>query len=211
VPRDRTLCEIALEFGSYPRGRYVHPDGQPTGEADNFAVALSPLSQLYGRTEAARFGPNALQAVRLAMLRADLSRRVVNARINRIRRFFKWAVSRQLVPGAVCTDLQTLEPLNRGEHVELDGQDLVVRKSPGVQVLGWSVVTATLPYLPRPVAAMVQIQRCSNCRVADVCLMRGCDLTLKADVWEHRPEAPKNTWREEQPERHKRVVLVGRR
>jgi hypothetical protein len=57
VPRDRTLHEIALEFDRYARKRYVHPDGQPTGEAGNFAAALRPLLQLYGHTEAAQVGP----------------------------------------------------------------------------------------------------------------------------------------------------------
>jgi len=53
--------------------------------------------------------------------------------------------------------------------------------------------------------------RFSNCRAEDVVTMRGCDLTMKGDLWEYRPASHKNQWREEASDIHKRVVYLGRR
>jgi integrase len=203
---DLTVYEVALQFRRYAEKRYVHADGRPTGEAENFADAMVQLLNLYGHSEAALFGPNALRAVRLAMVEAGLARKTVNARVNRVRRFFKWAVSRQLIPGTVYADLMTVEALRQGERVEVDGQEVVVAESPGVHDIPWERVDATMPFLPRPVAAMVQVLRYSNCRAEDVCVMRGVDLTMKGDVWEYRPESHKNMWRGQE-----RVVLLGPR
>lgn len=58
------------------------------------------LRQLYGFTRAAEFGPLALKTVRKAMADAGLSRGVCNARVNRVRRAFKWAASEELIPFA---------------------------------------------------------------------------------------------------------------
>lgn len=91
-PPDLTLYEIANAFDKYARQRYRHPNGEETGEARNFKDALTPLLDLYGHTVWREFGPNALRAVQTKMVMDGLARKTVNARINRIRRFFKWTV-----------------------------------------------------------------------------------------------------------------------
>jgi integrase len=68
----------------------------------------------------------------------------------------------------------------------------------------WEHVEATLPHLARPVAAMVQVMRYSNCRAKDVVLMRGCDLRMDGEVWGYRPHSHKNAWRG-----HDRVIYLG--
>jgi integrase len=77
--------------------------------------------------------------------------------------------------------------------------------------VNWGDVEATLPHLPRPVAAMVQLMRYSNCRAEDAVVLRACDLTMTGDVWEYRPASHKNRWREEMSAVHARVVFLGRR
>ncbi len=52
-------------------------------------------------TLAKDFGPLALRAVGDRMVANGLARTSVNARVNRIRRAFKWASSVELVPAAV--------------------------------------------------------------------------------------------------------------
>ena len=56
------------------------------------------------------FGPAELRAVRQRMIDANLCRNVINARINRIRRMFKWGVEKQFVPSAVLQGLQAVAP-----------------------------------------------------------------------------------------------------
>ena len=114
-PPDQTLFEIALAFDKHARQRYRHPNGKETGEARNFKDALTPLLDLYGHTIWREFGPNALRAVQTQMVMDGLARKTVNARINRIRRFFKWAVGREMVAGSLHVDLQTVEPLRKGQ------------------------------------------------------------------------------------------------
>jgi integrase len=65
-------------------------------------------------------------------------------------------------------------------------------------------VDATLPHLPRPVAAMVQVMRYSNCRAEDVVNLRGSDLKIDGDVWAYTPATHKNAWRG-----HERVIYLG--
>ena len=60
---------------------------------DNLRLALRPLRRLYGHAPARDFGPVGLRTVREAMVRDGLGRTTINARVNRIRRVFKWAAS----------------------------------------------------------------------------------------------------------------------
>lgn len=75
--------------------------------------AVRPLKKLYGHTPAAEFGPLAMKAVRDAMVDADQCRTVVNARVNRIRRVFKWAVAEELISFAASQSLTTVQELRR--------------------------------------------------------------------------------------------------
>jgi integrase len=191
-----TVGEMILAVWKEAELHYRHPDGTPTGELDNLRDALRPLRRLYGHTPAADFGPLALRAVRDEMIRAGLCRTTVNARVNRIRRAFRWAASLELIPAAVPHALATVPGLQRGR---CDAPE-----SAGVKPVDWAHVDATLPHLPRPVAAMVQVMRYSNCRAEDVVLMRGCDLHRDGEVWGYRPESHKNAWRG-----HERVIHLG--
>ncbi len=68
----------------FAEGYYVK-DGRPTGEHHNIRDALRPLQEAYGSSAINGFRANDLKVVRAAMIDADLSRSVINARVNRIR------------------------------------------------------------------------------------------------------------------------------
>src|SRR5262245_51744778 len=146
-----TVNELLLAFWRHAEEHYRHPDGTPTGELDNLRHALRPLRRLYGHTRAKEFGPLALRAVREDMIQTGLCRTVVNARVNRIRRVFRWGTSVELVPAAVTQALAAVPGLRRGRTA--------ARESKGVHPVNWEHVEATLPHLPRPVAAMVRLMR----------------------------------------------------
>jgi integrase len=202
-PSPATVNEVILAFWEHAKKHYRHADGTPTRELDNYRDALRPLRKLFGRTRASEFGPLRLRAVREEMLRADLCRKTINARVHRLRRVFRWAVSEELIPASVGQALGTVASLQRGR--------CDARESDGVRPVDWEHVEATLPHLPRSVAAMVQVMRYANCRAEDVVTMRGCDLTMRGEVWEYRPASHKNQWREEHSPIHKRVVCLGPR
>jgi integrase len=191
-----TIGEMILAVWKEAELHYRHPDGTPTGELANLRDALRPLRRLYGSAPAADFGPLGLRAVREELIRAGLCRTTVNARVNRIRRAFRWAASLELIPASVPQALATVPGLQRGR--------CDARESEGVKPVDWAHVEATVPHLPRPVAAMVQVMRYSNCRAEDVVHMRGCDLRMDGEVWGYRPESHKNAWRG-----HERVIYLG--
>src|SRR5262249_32167469 len=142
---------------------------------------------LYSHTPARDFGPLALRAVQQEMIKSGLSRRVINYRINRIRRVFKWAVSFELIPPGVIEALRTVPGLQqgRGEAREADP----VRPVPEAHV------NATLPFPPAPVRAMVELQRLTGCRPGEVMVMRAIDLNMTGPVWTYRPASHKNKHR----------------
>jgi len=111
--RDICVDELLLAYLPFAEGYYVK-NGRPTGEVTNIKHAMEPLANLYGRISIAQFGPAHLKAVRQRMIEADLSRKVVNARINRLRRVFKWGVENELVEPPVLLALQAVAPLKNG-------------------------------------------------------------------------------------------------
>src|SRR5262249_12075868 len=141
---------------TYYRGR----DGEPTQELSNVKDALHPVRQLYGEIPAHQFGPLALRAVRDHMVASGLARTTVNARINRIRRCFRWGVSVQKIPGTLIHELETVEPLMSGRSN--------ARETAPIEPVPVEIVEATLPYLNRVVSAMVRIQLLTGCRAGEV-------------------------------------------
>jgi integrase len=187
TPADPTVAELLLAYWRYAERHYRTPSGEPGPELDNLRDAFRPLRKLYGHTPAAAFGPLALRAVRDAMVEQGLARTTVNARIKRIRRAFKWAVGVELIPPSVHQALQAVEGLQRG-RTEAPEPDPV-----GPVPIGR--VEATLPHLSPAVAALVKLQVLTGCRVGEVLVMRGRDLTPGEPTWDYRPASHKNAWR----------------
>lgn len=63
-----TVAMIVLAFWKHAQAYYVDSNGKPTGEAENYKLALRPLRRLYGAEPAADFGPKKLKALRTSML-----------------------------------------------------------------------------------------------------------------------------------------------
>ena len=138
-----SVNEVILGFWRHAEQHYRREDPTPTGETDNYRDAHRPLKALYGHTLAGEFGPLALRAVREAMVKSGLSRGVVNARVNRVRRVFKWAASFELVPASVHESLRMVAGLQHGRSEAREGE--------GVGPVPEEHVSITLPFLPAPV------------------------------------------------------------
>jgi integrase len=196
APPDLSVNEVMLAFLRHAEQHYRHEDGTPTGEADNYREALRPLRALYGQVAARDFGPLALRAVREAMVKGGLSRGTVNARVNRVRRVFKWAASFELVPESVHRALATVAGLQAGRTGAPEGE--------GVKPVAEGHVRATAPHLPAPVRAMAELQLLTGMRVGEVIVMRAIDLTMSGPVWTYRPARHKNKYRGKD-----RVIYMG--
>src|SRR5262249_15173872 len=138
-----------------------------------------PLRRLYERIDAAAFGPKALLLVRQSMIDAGLSRKVINARVSRIKRLFRWSCKEELIPPATYHGLLAVEGLKRDRSAARDTSPVAPVAEESLQ--------AALPFLTPPVRAMVQVQELSGMRPQDVRNLRTCDVDMTGNVWVYTP------------------------
>lgn len=179
---DLRIGELLVDYLEFA-DRYYRKNGEPTGEILNFKDAIRPLRQLYERSRVADFGPVALKAVRELMIGNGLSRKVVNARINRIRRVFKWGVENQRVSPAVLQGLQAVAPLKKGRTEARETQPVTTVPEPYIEMVK--------KHVSKQVAAMIDLQRLTGMRPGEVVLMRGRDLDMSGKLWVYTPQSHK--------------------
>jgi integrase len=191
-----TVIELIEAFMPHVETHYRRPDGTPTSEANDYRLSLIPLRHLYGRTPAKDFGPLALKAVRTKMIEQDLCRGVVNQRIGRIRRLFRWATENELLPPSTYHGLMAVRGLERGRSE--------ARETEPVRPVPLAIVQETLAHLSRTVAAMVQVQLLTGMRPGELVIMRGRDLDTSGQVWLYHLETHKTAHHG-----HHRVISIG--
>lgn len=186
-----TIADLVRSYVEHADEYYRRPDGTATNEARNVRDALggdatdddepSPgsLLDLYGDELAENFGPVKLAHVRDRMIEAGLARGTINSRVHRVRRAFRWAASRELIPGSVVQSLSALEGLRRGRSA--------ARETDPIRPVALEDVEATVPHLSRQVAAMVWLQWWSGMRPGEVVAMRPCDVDTIGEVWIYSP------------------------
>jgi integrase len=193
---DVSVNELLLAYYQHAEG-YYQKNGEPTTQLDRVKRSLKPVKELYGRTLARDFGPLALKAVRDWMVKAGWVRRYVNACVGCVKRAFKWAVAEEMIPSSVYHGLQAVEGLKKGRSTAPESRTVLSVEENHVQ--------ATLPFLPGPVRAMIQLQLHSGMRPGEAVILRPGDIDRSnPDVWLYRPGSHKT----EHHDIH-RVVFLG--
>lgn len=192
---DLRICELLAAYFEYAN-RYYVKDGQPTGETANMKDATRPLQSLYGMTPVAKFGPTAFKAVREQMIASKLSRTVINIRMNRVRRVFKWGVENELVAPGTLHALQAVASLRSGRTE--------ARETGPVRPVPAASVTAILEHVTPQVRAMIELQQLTGMRPNEVTSMRPIDIDRSNATWTFRPARHKT-------EHHgiERVIYLG--
>jgi len=149
TPDGLSMCGLMVMFIEHAKSYYVK-NGRQTGEAANIRDSLRPVANLYSTTPVAAFGPRALRTVREAMIDAGLARTCVNARVNRIRRMFKWGVENELVDSSILHALQSVAPLKKGRSA--------ARESAPVRPVPEDHIEAVLATVTSTIRAMIQVQ-----------------------------------------------------
>ena len=193
-----TIAELLKRYRKFAERYYRPRPGSRTNELSNIRYAVKPFREIYGHTPVAEFGPLALKALQHHLVGQRLSRRFINARIDRIRRVFRWAVSEQLASPSILHGLEAVPGLRFG-HTDAP-------ESPPVQPVSDKIIDLTLPHLPQVVADMVRFQRLTGCRPSEVCRVRPCDVDTSGSVWEYRPATHKTQHRGRE-----RVIFIGPR
>jgi integrase len=195
-----TVNEVLLAFWEYAKGHY----GEDNKELVQYRYSLRPLRELYGTKLAGEFTPKCLKVVRQRMADLGWCRGVINRRLTRIKTVWGWAVSEELVPAAAAHGLREVKGFRKGEKG--------IKESAPPSPAFWEDVKAVLPFCPRPVAAMLQLQWLTGMRSGEVRVMRTRDLEMtNPECWQYRPGsdqgehgAHKNAWRGQD-----RVVPLG--
>lgn len=174
-----TVAQLAEQYLAEHVDTHYRKNGDPTSEVHCIKAALDVLLELHASTNAADFGPLALETVRNAMIARDWVRGSINQHVGRIRRMFKWAASRQLIHVHVYQGLETLSGLQNGR--------CAARESNPVLPVPSQHVESVIPLVSPTVAAMIKLQLACGCRPGEAVAMRPVDLTLQGEVWEYRP------------------------
>jgi integrase len=193
-----TVAEVLAAYLDHAGWYYRDPDGKPTGEVNEIKLAIRPVRGLYAHTPAAGFGPKSLAAVRQQMIDAGWCRTLINRRMDRVKRVFRWAASEELVPVAVYQALRTVPGLQKGRTD--------ARESAPVGPVADEYVDATLPRLNRHVRAMVELQRLTGMRPGEVCRLTLAEVDRTGRVWVYRPSRHKTAHRGKD-----RVIAIGPR
>ncbi len=113
------------------------------------------------------------------MIDADLSRKVINGRVSRIKRMFRWASKKRFVPPETYHGLKAVEGLLLGRSK--------ARETERVKPAAEAHVKAVLPYLTPQVRAMVRVQDLTGMRPQEIRNLRLCDLEMSSDIWVYTP------------------------
>ena len=190
-----TVAQLCALYWRFCKTYYVK-NGRATDEQAGVKAAMKSLNHSYESTVAAEFGPLALEAVRQQMIDSGNSRRYINQNIGRIKRMFRWGVSKELIPVESYQRLQTVTGLKRGKSN-------AVEKDPILPIED-AIVNATIEYVNETVADMIRFQQLTGCRPGEVCSMRPGDIDRTNDVWQYWPESHKM-----EHKNRSRVILIG--
>jgi integrase len=202
---DLNVNELILRFWKHAEQHYRRPPGTATSELSEYRRAFRVLKELYGHTLAKDFGPLALKTVRQRMIDSGLARGVINQRIGRIRRMFKWGVENELVSAPILQALQAVRGLVRGRST--------AKETAPVGPVAVALVEDTLPHLTRQVRGMVKVQLLTGARPGEVCIMRACDIDMSGPVWLYYPGRDQGPAGQHKTAHHgyRRVIAIGPR
>src|SRR5262249_29236836 len=135
---------------------------------------------------------------RQKMIETGLSRGVINQRVGRIKRCFRWGVSEEMVPPMVYEGLRAVAGLQAGRSA--------ARETEPVEPVAVEVVARTLPHRLSEVADMVRLQLLTGARPGEICHVRPGDIDRSGEVWIYTPQRHKTSDRGK-----KRRILIGPR
>ncbi len=157
------------------------------GHVDAVLLGILPCHRMFGSTQAGEFSPSRLEAVRAIWIERRLTRSTISRYVNFIRRMFRWAASRDLIPVEVWHRLQTVEGIRRGVTN--------ARESRRIRPVDDALVDPIQPFVSRQVWALIELQRLTGARGGELfgLTARDIDMSLEKSrgVWLYRPQRHK--------------------
>jgi integrase len=113
------------------------------------------------------------------MIERGWCRTLINRRVERVKRVFRWATAEELVPVGVYQALRAMPGLQRGRTA--------ARESKPVTAVDTASVAATLPFVRPPVRAMIRLQELTGMRPGEACRLRLAEVDRSSEPWVYRP------------------------
>lgn len=209
-----TIRELVTRYQAWAMGYYRKPKTRrPTGEHVQINYATNPLltttlpsfrrpspqHKQLADMPAELMRAEQLDEVRQGMIKANLSRNVINSHISRIRRMFRWAgkAPQRFLSLAVVADLQELEALKKGRSPAVDYGD--------VQPVSWSHVTDTMAVVSVEVATMIEVAWHTGMRPGELIAMKQSEIMRRPHTsWVYIPAEHKNEHHDQD-----RMIYIG--
>lgn len=182
-----TITELVLQYWEYAESYYASQDGKPSEHLACIKPALRLLRELYGDTPAAEFGPKRLRALQSQWAAAKLSLHTCNARLQFVKRLFRWASSLEKVPPSLWHGLTCVEGLRAGRSG--------AKAAKVVAPVEMEHVNAIREHVAPPVWAMIQLQIFTGARSGELVKLRPCDVDRQGEVWQASLKEHKGAWR----------------
>lgn len=166
----QSIREFADRYQNHADGYYRRPDGTPTGEADNMRDALRGLKLVAGDKPLADLCAEDVCACQDLWVREDISRKVINDRVNRIRRAVRWATKppHRWFSLAVLEDIRLADPLKKGRSKARETED--------VKPVSWETVSTTIAAADFELATMIELHWWTGMRPDELCSMKRCEI-----------------------------------
>ncbi|MDO8302681.1 MAG: site-specific integrase, partial [Sedimentisphaerales bacterium] len=192
------MAELVKEYLRHVDSYHRDYTGAKTKETREIRYAMRLLIDRFCALPIEEFGPLKLVQVRDDMIKLGWRRRVINQRVGRIQRMFKWAVSRELVSPILYQGISTVEGLRRNRSA--------AKESLPVKPIDEKYVYAVLKYTTPVIAAMTELQLLTGMRPGEMVQMKPKDIDRSGEIWHYYPERHKNEYRG-----HERIVPLGPR
>jgi integrase len=193
-----TVNELILAYVRHAAAYYQADTAGEQKEVGCIKDALRIVRALSGPLPATEFGPKALKAVRVEMVRKGWARTYTNHQVNRIKRMFRWATEEELIPATVYHALQAVKGLRKG----LPG----VRETKKIRPVATGAIKKVLKQVGPVVRAMILFQFHTGCRPSEVCRLKPKRIDRGGEVWVYRPGRHKTAHHGK-----RRRILIGPR
>jgi integrase len=110
----KTVAGAVGLYLQHADGYYRHPDGRPTGEARYLRSACQRLLAMYGGMKPADLRAIHLEAIRQGCIADGLTRGTINSYTQKLRRWARWCVTRDMMPDTVVGSWASVDNLRRG-------------------------------------------------------------------------------------------------
>lgn len=186
-PADLSVAELVLAFLRHAETHYRDAKGRATTELAEMKDVLGLLVRSFGTLKASDFGPLKLRALRDVLVGRGLARTLINQRVGRVVRCFKWGTSREMVPADCYVALRAVEGLKRNRTA--------APERPPVGKVEPADFDRALAASPPVLACLLRFMRHTGCRPGEAALLRQQDLDRSGPVWWYVPESHKTAWR----------------